>query len=88
MAKDASTKPVDPHIGFLENISHEFEDYAAELMQRLLDAQDKLEATPSDPAVLAKYQAALQDYTLFRNAQTNVVKAYKDIASAIVQNYR
>ncbi|WP_435051989.1 EscF/YscF/HrpA family type III secretion system needle major subunit [Escherichia coli] len=27
-------------------------------------------------------------YTLYRNAQSNVVKAYKDLDSAIIQNFR
>ncbi|MCV4698100.1 type III secretion system needle filament subunit SctF, partial [Escherichia coli] len=40
------------------------------------------------PKFLAEYQSALAEYTLYRNAQSNVVKAYKDLDSAIIQNFR
>ncbi|EGJ06158.1 type III secretion system needle filament subunit SctF, partial [Escherichia coli] len=43
---------------------------------------------PSDTKFLAEYQSALAEYTLYRNAQSNVVKAYKDLDSAIIQNFR
>ena len=33
-------------------------------------------------------ESALAEYTLYRNAQSNVVKAYKDLDSAIIQNFR
>ena len=73
---------------FLDDVSVAFENGAADMMKQLQDAQTALEADPSDPAVLANYQAKLQEYTLFRNAQTSTVKAYKDIGAAIIQNFR
>ncbi|MCD4484626.1 type III secretion system needle complex protein [Chromobacterium vaccinii] len=47
-----------------------------------------LVANPSDPSVLAKYQSKLSEYNLYRNAQSNVVKTFKDIDAAIIQNFR
>lgn len=73
---------------FLDDVSGAFEAGAADMMTQLNDAEAKLEADPSNPAVLANYQAKLQEYTLFRNAQTSTVKAYKDIGAAIIQNFR
>ncbi|WP_168408148.1 type III secretion system needle filament subunit SctF [Erwinia amylovora] len=73
---------------FLNNISEAFEDGAKNMMLALNVAQANLELNPSDPSVLASYQAKLHEYTLFRNAQTSTIKAYKDIAAAIIQNFR
>jgi type III secretion protein F len=73
---------------FLDNVSGAFEAGASKMMDELKDAEEALEKDPSDPSVLANYQAKLQEYTLFRNAQTSTVKAYKDIGAAIIQNFR
>jgi len=77
-----------PTTGFLSNLSGGFETGAVDMMSELNKAEDKLKQDPSNPAVLANYQAKLQEYTLFRNAQTSTVKAYKDIGAAIIQNFR
>lgn len=73
---------------FLDKVSAGFEAGATKMMEELKTAETALEADPSDPSVLANYQAKLQEYTLFRNAQTSTVKAYKDIGAAIIQNFR
>ena len=73
---------------FLDDVSVAFEKGSADMMNELQIAQTALESDPSDPAVLANYQAKLQEYTLFRNAQTSTTKAYKDIGAAIIQNFR
>lgn len=73
---------------FLDDVSGAFEDGAKDMMKQLNKAEKKLEKDPSNPSVLANYQAKLQEYTLFRNAQTSTVKAYKDIGAAIIQNFR
>lgn len=73
---------------FLDTITVNFENAAATMMVQLDNAKTALEKDPSSPAVLAAYQAKLQEYTLFRNAQTSTVKAYKDIGAAIIQNFR
>ncbi|MGL5526833.1 MAG: type III secretion system needle complex protein [Plesiomonas shigelloides] len=73
---------------YLDKVSAAFETGAANMMTELAAAELKLQADPSNPAVLAEYQSKLQQYTLFRNAQTSTVKAYKDIGAAIIQNFR
>lgn len=73
---------------FLDKVSDGFESGAKEMITQLTVAEEALEKDPSNPAVLATYQAKLQEYTLFRNAQTSTVKAYKDIGSSIIQNFR
>lgn len=83
-----NTSNVTESKGYLSNISSEFNTGSAALIDELNAEQKKLQADPSNPEVLAKYQAKLQEYTLFRNAQTSTVKAYKDIGAAIIQNFR
>ncbi|EIG1887028.1 type III secretion system needle filament subunit SctF [Escherichia coli] len=72
---------------YLDQVSAGFEDGASSMIEQLRKAEAELQADPSDPAVLANYQSKLQQYTLFRNAQTSTVKVYKDIGSAIIQNF-
>lgn len=85
---DTSVKTPRDNGYFLDKISQGFETGAKEMIEKLKTAEEELEKDPSNPAVLASYQAKLQEYTLFRNAQTSTVKAYKDIGSAIIQNFR
>ena len=73
---------------YLDDVSAGFEAGAKDMIEQLKKAEAELKADPSDPAVLANYQSKLQQYTLFRNAQTSTVKAYKDIGTAIIQNFR
>ncbi|QUG74580.1 EscF/YscF/HrpA family type III secretion system needle major subunit [Erwinia sp. E602] len=73
---------------FLDRTSLGFETGAENLMKELKKAQDAMEKDPSNPSALAAYQGKLQAYTLFRNAQTSTVKAYKDIGASIIQNFR
>ncbi len=73
---------------FLDCMSALFDKGVQTLQDALADAQQKLVADPSNPQTLAKYQSLLSEYTLYRNAQSNVVKTYKDVDSAIIQNFR
>lgn len=72
---------------FLSTLSGEFDSNVVALKTNLDDAFAEIKANASDPTALAKYQAALAEYTLYRNAQSNAVKAYKDIDMAIVRNF-
>jgi len=73
---------------FLDKLSGGFETGATSMIKDLQQAEEELKKDPSNPAVLANYQAKLQEYTLFRNAQSSTVKAYKDIDANILQNLR
>ncbi|CAI1685419.1 type III secretion system needle complex protein PrgI [Serratia fonticola] len=74
--------------GFLSESSKGFDDGVKALNESLDTALESLKADPSDPQNLAEYQSRLSEYTLYRNAQSNVVKVYKDVDSAIISNFR
>ncbi|KHN56588.1 type III secretion system needle filament subunit SctF [Aeromonas hydrophila] len=83
-----NVRTVDNNGYYLDQVSGGFEAGAKKMMDELILAEAELQKDPSNPAVLANYQSKLQQYTLFRNAQTSTVKAYKDIGAAIIQNFR
>lgn len=92
MSYDPSTKPPSPGAtegpGFLSTLSGRFDAGVTKLNDELSKALDNLTVDPSNPQLLAEYQSRLSEYTLYRNAQSNVVKVYKDVSSAIVSNFR
>lgn len=73
--------------GYLDEVSAKFDKGVDNLQTQVTEALDKLAAKPSDPALLAAYQSKLE-YNLYRNAQSNTVKVFKDIDAAIIQNFR
>ncbi|WLG97511.1 type III secretion system needle filament subunit SctF [Pseudomonas sp. FP198] len=76
------------HDDFLGQQAQAFESGAVELKRILDKALEDLKGNASDPSMLAAYQAAFSSYTVFRNAQTNTVKGFKDIDMAIIQAAR
>ncbi|EAB2010819.1 TPA_asm: type III secretion system needle complex protein [Salmonella enterica subsp. salamae serovar 42:z:1,5] len=80
--------PTTPWSGYLDKISAKYDAGVQDLQQQVTTALDELAKTPSDPALLAKYQSKLSEYNLYRNAQSNTVKVFKDIDAAIIQNFR
>ena len=85
MTPNADPLPWD---GYLTNLSGQFDTGVATLNEKLKTALEELQKNPGDPKNLAAYQAVLSEYNLYRNAQSNVVKVYKDIDAAIIQNFR
>ncbi|MCH4876727.1 EscF/YscF/HrpA family type III secretion system needle major subunit [Pseudomonas sp. TMW22090] len=75
---------VDFHTDFLGRQAEGFEAGAVGLKVKLDEALAKLKADPSDPTLLAAYQASFSSYNVFRNAATNTVKGFKEIDSAII----
>ncbi|MFP2428780.1 type III secretion system needle filament subunit SctF [Enterobacter ludwigii] len=73
---------------YIVRISNEFTAGVGSLDDEVTDALKKLADEPSNPQYLAVYQAKLAEYTTYRNAQSSVVKAYKDLDSTIIQNFR
>ncbi|KAB7898845.1 EscF/YscF/HrpA family type III secretion system needle major subunit [Rouxiella sp. S1S-2] len=72
-------------------MSERFNTSAIPLRKKVEDTLLALTGKDSDtsnPVLLANYQAALSAYTLFCNAQSSTVKAYKDIAAATISNFR
>ncbi|WP_410751984.1 type III secretion system needle filament subunit SctF [Citrobacter sp. U14242] len=74
--------------GYISNMALGFESGTADLKKNLDDALNTLQNDPSNPANLAKYQSALSEYTLYRNAQSNVVKSFRDIDQSIIANFK
>ncbi|WP_097456889.1 type III secretion system needle complex protein [Escherichia coli] len=74
--------------GYLDGVSNTFDTGVSDLQSQVTESLDNLSKNPSDPALLAAYQSKLSEYTLYRNAQSNTVKVFKDIGAAIIQNFR
>ncbi|MBD1587204.1 type III secretion system needle filament subunit SctF [Pseudomonas typographi] len=73
---------------FLGQQANGFEQGAQELKTVLDDALNELHSDPSNPGLLAAYQAAFSSYNVFRNAATNTIKGFKEIDSTIIQAAR
>ncbi|MEH6353725.1 MULTISPECIES: type III secretion system needle filament subunit SctF [unclassified Pseudomonas] len=73
---------------FLGEQAAAFELGAQKLKDVLDKALEDLKKDASDPGLLAAYQTAFSSYTVFRNAQTNTIKGFKDIDMAIIQAAR
>lgn len=73
---------------FLGRQAEAFENGARDLKEALNEALKNLGGNASDPGLLAAYQTAFSSYTVFRNAQTNTIKGFKDIDMAIIQAAR
>ncbi|MBT2339698.1 MULTISPECIES: type III secretion system needle filament subunit SctF [Pseudomonas] len=73
---------------FLGEQAAAFEAGAQNLKMALDKALEELKKDASDPGLLAAYQTAFSSYTVFRNAQTNTIKGFKDIDMAIIQAAR
>lgn len=74
--------------GYLDGLSNKFDNGVGTLQKQVDDALTDLSKKPSDPQLLAAYQSKLSEYNLYRNAQSNTVKVFKDIDAAIIQNFR
>ncbi|WP_448106933.1 type III secretion system needle filament subunit SctF [Pseudomonas azerbaijanoccidentalis] len=80
--------PIEFADDFLGRQAEAFENGASKLKDVLDKALEDLKKDASDPGLLAAYQAAFSSYTVFRNAQTNTIKGFKDIDMAIIQAAR
>ncbi|WP_413594890.1 type III secretion system needle filament subunit SctF [Citrobacter youngae] len=74
--------------GYISNMALGFEQGTQDLRTALDDALTTLQKDPSNPANLAAYQSALSEYTLYKNAQSNVVKSFRDIDQGIIANFK
>ncbi|OHX10813.1 type III secretion system needle complex protein [Chromobacterium sphagni] len=77
-----------PWSGYLDETSAKFDEGVKDMHTQVENALAALKNKPSDPELLAQYQSKLSEYNLYRNAQSNTVKAFKDIDAAIIQNFR
>lgn len=81
-------RPIEFSDDFLGKQAASFESGAQDLKEILDKALEELKGDPSNPGLLAGYQAAFSSYTVFRNVQTNTVKGFKDTSQTIIQAAR
>lgn len=74
--------------GWLSKMSAAFDGGVVSLNKQLQKSLEDIEKDPANPMVLTNYQKHLSEYTLYRNAQSTTVKAFKEIDSMILQNSR
>lgn len=58
----------------------------ASLQTAVDQALADIEASPSDPGALARFQAAQGDYTTFKTFLSTLIKSYRDLDANIVRN--
>lgn len=76
------------YVGYIDNISQTFDRGVINLQEQVEQALKNLSENPSDPSLLATYQSKLYEYQLYRTAQSNTIKAFKDLDASVIQNYR
>ena len=72
----------------IEYLSNRFAKGAKKLDESLAEALKNVSKDGSTAEDLALYQSALSAYTLYRSAQSNSVKALKDICAGTISNFR
>ncbi|VVP32692.1 hypothetical protein PS865_04445 [Pseudomonas fluorescens] len=85
MSTSRVTDPISFHDDFIGEQGDAFETAAQGLKQKLDEALTNLAGDASSPTYLAAYQAAFSSYTVFRNAQTNTIKVWKEIDTTIIR---
>ncbi|GAB3629541.1 EscF/YscF/HrpA family type III secretion system needle major subunit [Pandoraea terrae] len=84
----SSINASDTSTGYMYDVSKPFVDKIVDLQKEFNDALEALKEKPSDPSVLARFQAKLADYTTMRQAQSSTVKALKDTSAGTISNTR
>ncbi|MDN7934734.1 EscF/YscF/HrpA family type III secretion system needle major subunit [Burkholderia metallica] len=89
MTNDSTRADEDVLNGFLVSIYAALEPGIGKLHKKEEELRKKMESGAiSDPALLAQYQAVTSELSLARNAQSSVIKMFKDVDSTIVGNFR
>lgn len=89
---DGGPQRPGPWNGWLSNHSKLFDEGVATLKEKLDEAFNKLSGdgtTPGDPTnpqLLADYQAKLAEYTTFRSLQSNSAKSLADMQKQNARN--
>lgn len=74
--------------GWMSNHSGMFDLGVNNLKAAMQDALKELgeDGNASDPAMLAKYQAALSEYNMYRMLQSNSTKSLTDQSKSVIRN--
>lgn len=73
-------------VGTLVEMVAVYEQSLAGLQNVLDQALIDVETNPSDPGALARYQAAMADYTTFKQWVSTLIKSYFGINSSTLRN--
>ncbi|WP_342221085.1 type III secretion system needle filament subunit SctF [Candidatus Fukatsuia endosymbiont of Tuberolachnus salignus] len=75
---------------YLADVSTDFNASVISAQAKYKEALNELKKPGNidSPSHLADYQQKLSTYTIIRNAQSNTIKALKDIDMSIVGNFR
>ncbi|MEJ2769464.1 type III secretion system needle filament subunit SctF [Mycetohabitans sp. B46] len=79
---------MDHYNYYIESANKIFYNNTQKLKDKLDAALKDLAREPDNPTLIAQYQAICSEYTLYRNAQSNMIKSFKDTDSAIIANFR
>lgn len=83
---DGSEQTYGDWKGWLSLHAASFDAGVSDLKGKLAQALEALQANPSDPNALSKYQSALQEYNMYRMAQSNSSKNLSDLAKGNIRN--
>lgn len=83
VSPDVSTVDQSYIVGFNQALETTMVNLYARMRTDLNDLQN---GSADDPRVLAKFQASLQAYETFRNAQSSTEKSLKDLDQGLIQN--
>ncbi|HEY9134102.1 MAG TPA: EscF/YscF/HrpA family type III secretion system needle major subunit [Dyella sp.] len=72
--------------GWLTVHARGFNQGVSDLKGELAKALEVLHGNPADPEALVKYQSALQEYNMYRMAQSNSSKNLADLVKGNVRN--
>lgn len=86
MATTLPTSELPNHSGTLYEMVQYYTTQLASLQLNVDAALAAIEAAPSDPGALARFQAAQGDYTSFKNFLSTLIKTYRDLDLTIIRN--
>ena len=81
-----ASQPVSPANIYLHDVSNSFTSGMVTLQEQLDKLLAQVSADPTNPVLLAQYQAAVSTTTLYRNLQSNTIKVIKDTDMNTVRN--
>ena len=72
--------------GTLYDVIQSYTAELSKLQQNVDQALAEIQANPSDPGALSRFQAAQADFTTFKQFLSTLIKNYQDMNSGIIRN--
>lgn len=82
----STTSELPNDVGTFSEMVTYYTQALASLQTEVDKALADVQANPSDPGALAKFQAAQGDYTTFKNFLSTLIKTYRDLDAGIIRN--